>query len=972
MVNALGSLLEKDITPFTSDSLSSSELCEVMQSLGERVDEDPKIGNAFFKLFETLAEGAIIYTLQPKIPISALPLFDLVIKDFYFFFNECEELDPQFFQKVLANPHAEMGHLLGDFIKKLNAFRRNGDSVSILNLLNKIAPFIEKIKLQEGAHGSNIPQLFELYRMAFALEKPEYFEKSAGFFLQPDHRLTPMERFQVALQSMQCLLDAFNLSDQLLRATSEVWVNDKGLSDHPPSLQSWLDFNTEILMKSPELSRATKVAVGRAIERVLKDIVDVHNLFAHCSVNFFSNDISNHYSPVIKSNQAKDLMINGEEESSSDRKEKCFTFLRNHRFILENFVPYAREMYVLMIKSATQNRECGSKLNDISIYLRFGDLGNLERRLKEERLAPCRVERILFEEISRFSENLKKDPTLYREALKFVLSHKIVTEMRSYCIKYESLYDEFLQLLQGAIEGPLKSAEAYQHDLFIFAASSDLYAQRSFAKRASVDEVGEEETEESTVDSDFKIEKEGTLGEAEQSPLPQFTTNEYLQQSQEKIKLSFQNLMVNCRGLGTEEALIDARSHFENIHCTLGRFFHLAQKPISSNELISFVIDSVRYGTLASEQMLTALLRESNLIQTQEMLEDFLSHDLYYLLLNCQCKGAPLSGQLRKWIQEISKGEILVRNLNQCSFGKSSLESLLHKVSLLIQGNSPFTPQEIFVDVISYLKKAADLWNSLEVQIHASKEVQNSSQPLQEQSFKPFSLLCRGILDQFNPLQIAQDRLEDSYPQVAFIRQHIQDFQEKFDDSTPIFENVLQNFLAHLNFELCRQPYLQPFEGHLHLCNVLLIDQMVAEETLLNLLSLCKNKLHLDHSNHALLDLVLELGIKKKDFNPLELAFLKRGKATRRLVRYSASYDVKYPKGKKGPIPKQMVNLVNVAKIMSAKQQIGELPSLEVGFQWGNRKDAAKFDQIKALARSDVEVLESILAKVFKKLLIPS
>jgi hypothetical protein len=356
-----------------------------------------------------------------------------------------------------------------------------------------------------------------------------------------------------------------------------------------------------------------------------------------------------------------------------------------------------------------------------------------------------------------------------------------------------------------------------------------------------------------------------------------------------------------------------------------------------------------------SEQMLAALSRSSN----DKDLEA--SHDLYYLLLNCKFKAGPLATSLREWVQNANKGEILVRNLDECAIGISPLQNLLVKTKLFVEGSGAFSAEEIVSEAVEYCKNAGQLVHAMQIQINAAKPKPfNNQNKLADDFNDGFSLLCKELSEKIaEGMKIEESSIIENSHLVS-IRKSLLALSER--SGTFCLNNVLNNLLLHLETEVSSHSILYPINAHTHCAHVLLLDQMIAEEVLLSQIDECALSYFGD--DHDLFAMAETRGMTDKDFTQAELDFLKRGKAVRQLVRYPENFDSK--NNQNGILTLKAT--LSTSLELAQGQKFTDVAGSEKGFLLtSNKATSQKLQKIQTYIAKDIEILSSILAKIANK-----
>jgi hypothetical protein len=298
-------------------------------------------------------------------------------------------------------------------------------------------------------------------------------------------------------------------------------------------------------------------------------------------------------------------------------------------------------------------------------------------------------------------------------------------------------------------------------------------------------------------------------------------------------------------------------------------------------------------------------------------------------------------------------GEILSRDLRDCKINGTYVESLLTKARLIAANSKAFSQKEVIAHAVEYFKRAGLICFEFQKQMLGIHE---KVVPL-EKSFLEF---CREVDKHFatESTQVEKPLGNDLQGIIAPIADFRRAIQNK--EIQGGLDNVLNNLCVQLQVEMNLHASLEPIDAYRHMSKIILLNQMIAEQYLLNLHDALGIAYNLDEIDHDLATLVTSLDMKQTDFSPLEWEFLSCGKALRLLVRYPESYAAIYEKKKDGPVNSRLEKAVRDALAFSRSQVFQKGNVTEGGFV----VVSPKLDAIKAIVEEDLQTLSTILGKI--------
>lgn len=762
---------------------------------------------------------------------------------------------------------------------------------------------------------------------------------------------TPKEQFCNGLRKCQNILTASLMLENFLTYINQnVWKKQFSKLISKLSHFEISNQTRKLLLEDTVLTHLQKSLIYKSLKNVGRNYFETFLRIMNCH-QILMQDVRLNYEPIISSQELSEMTA---------LPPKAFHpgYIKKHREIFENFIPRIQETKEVILQSAEEVGHYTRILQNLYSYLKFGDLKKLRMRLESEGSKFKRYETIFFEELNLFTKQLEWDKDL-KSKTELYLAKRSNEAIKLFALSNHKV-NLFVQkagaLTHVLLDGPLQDAEEIKKDLVFTPTKRSRRRRRKKENQVEKNEANEKEKELKNSLVELQLgEKECRLVESNK----EVTLEEHLQKTRENLN-HLVGLAKDCQEMGFEESIINAHHHVADLLCLLYRFFDQSQT-LSAEQLFGFVIDCVRRGSLMTEQLLMGLRLKTNPVDHQEKLREVYSHDLYSILIHCKFFAGPLSANMRKWIRETSRGDIFVRDITKWGQNDSFVKRLLAKAQSFLQGNSQINPYEIIEDVFVYLRKIAELSEHLEKQIIASDP---KLKKYGNHAFHDFSELCVTLSQELLKRNITIVSLNSNGNPLTPIAQTLNAWQSHSDNQYD-FENVFQNFLPHLQAEMQQENTLHPLYEHLHLENVLLLNQMMAEEIFLALIDECQSPL-VDWEEHDLLGLVTHLGMRSRDFSKEELDFLNRGKATRQIVRYPACYKKSLSKDRKSNAS-VILQILQKAKMNSTKEKFSHLFNLEDGFQIGDKEQASVHKKTKALALKDVDTLSKILDKVYKK-----
>lgn len=834
--------------------------------------------------------------------------------------------------KKLSNERLISAPTIYDFkiaiLLNLIDFTKNNNKNKLLVFLKRIFHFIPQHK-------------FENYERIF--ENPlELLQKPLNYFLNKTSSLK--DRLSNALRKYYNIVFYLFEFSEIIEHINERENRSEVLIAYKKTL-SVKSKLTQFVFNNTILTNVQK----KLLHKVIRNLLDFHKNYEsyHLCERMFVQNIRESYVPFFIKEEVNDMVSFPQRGYQPD-------FIRKNRSFFKSLLPRIQESYEVIVSTGVTILQDLKRIKIMYLYFLFGDLEKLKRRLETEDNRFRCYERILFEEMDSFSKQLDEDGILVKKVALFLrdpANHDIKLH-REACKELMASMTQKGLVIQAFLELPLKNAEQTLKDLFCVMSEEDLRLKASLRQKEKEVELSPEGPAlEKEVETPVQM---LILNNDLQTEIKEVTLGESFENIRRKLKFSLSNLSKNCRHHGSSEAIFNAHNHIEDLLCLMHRFIHQTEV-LSVEQLYAFVIDCVRHGTLLTEQLLTALMLETNQAKEAEDLNAVLTHNLYSILIHCKFPKGPLPANIRSWIRETNRGDILVRDASKWSEENTFVQGLLNRVRGCAQGDSSVNPHVVIQDVFTYLRRIGKISEHLHRQFAGTKKI--SEHEDKENGFRDFSNHCAIFSKKLSQKPVKTTELESNCEHLKSIEQTLKNFESKLGFE---FENVFQNLLPHLRAERESQKTMHPLDLHIHLGHVLLDNQMIVEEVLLNLID---DEAFLEEwQEHDLIALVKHLGMTRKNFTNHEWDFLNRGKATRKIVRYPRSYQAGKTVAGKG-----LFQFLQSTKVNSEREKFSHKLDLEEGYQIGDRKMAEVYAKTKTLALKDIEMLSQILNKVYKK-----
>ncbi len=938
---------------------------------------------------------------------KGIPLINLLQDQIPISLNRCCYVDHEFPNRVLRTDSYDekqykSSDLLEKFLTCILHFKSGQNKKEIVDFLTKcmekMAEASEEKKNDFSSKNILDPILFVdmflPYTNLFLTGRIDLLSKELCYFITKDQELSNPEKFRVAVKSYQLLCrcietyGVISLNKFLIYFKSfETKVN----FNEKIKLAEISQLNLEVLQKNNILKRENKCSIISLFKRLSNELHDENTQFVQKFTELFSLDIDDNYLPIIQSDsvdkicQTKINYRKNKNGFSDDVKDDSFdqNYVQKNRTIYEQFLPRIVEATQWVTDKNKRLSKIAFILREFHFFIKFGNLESLNQKLSNLKEHSFKnVEEVLFEEIQLFTENKLKDFGLIKN-ISETISSKGLRSIYSLLQDVESFHKTSIHIVSALFDGPIEFARNCQRDLYIFTPKientlppqSNQTSSKGKKPTLTISSSQTTSSKPSKSTSSNQIKTTLPISPSPRTPpkpsnqitLPQQSIDKtamdtdpllcHLQNTQNNAADSFFELSKGWKmGSGVDKAIGNAQNQLQDLLHAMLRLMEMSNKPLSKSQVHACVIDLISHATLMSEQMLFALNLASNESNAEK------THNLYNILLRCKFKAGPLSTDLRNWVREANGGEILVRNLDECTLGVSSLQNLLVKTKCLIEGSDAFSAQDILLDAIAFCKNAGELTYALQIQINAAKNKPSNNTSNADDFIIEFSSFCKELSKKVtNEIKMDATPSQNNPSDTSVLRNSIEVLSQL--SGVCGLNNVLNNLLVHLETEMASHSNLQPIYAHLHCSQVLLLNQMIGEAVLLKLIDHCFLFYYGD--DHDLFAMATLLGMTEKHFTSQELEFLKKGRAVRQIVRYPENFDI--PTNKNGifSLKTTVLDAMDLAK----GQKINETYRSDEGFKISsNANTNKKLKNIKSYVATDVAILSSILLKIIKNI----
>jgi hypothetical protein len=876
---------------------------------------------------------------------SAIPLFTHLPT----FLSRLYALDRPYICKELQCSQEEFDYQI---FSLMDVFRETRNSTKLINFLKKILMILKKKELPTY-----------LLINTLKTNRLDLFDQPATYFFNPKVAYSAQDRYRIALSNYNLLAHSLVKFLKIISSRDQDYSKKKRAEWFNPFMMPPYEVLREKKFTHPQM-----LLLRNTLNKISTNLVKEENFF-YCAFESLHHDLCENYLPIINSEELNDLLWDKNETSNTK-------YVNTHKDAYENFLPRVQEIYDVIMESLSSIQRTSLISKDIGLYFIFGDTDKLRGKFGNGNLSYNAVKEFIFEEVTKFSNQISKDGDLQLKIIEFSKkqeNHELAMR-RLHAGELALQFSDKKNILCWTIKDPLEAAKQFKDDLWIFSRAeiknSRFNPTTESIERAQNKTLTKETKNPSPLISEAEIDKP-------MPPIAKVIHNLSFSQQLDNTRLSFRKGFKFLRttsksSLYVVEALLNTESHFNNLLCTFNRLYSTFDN-LPPRVFHSFAIDCIRYGILAVEQMLSAFDRASNNIKDPNDLKKHLSHNLYRILLSCKFKNISFPQQLRDFIFQIREGEIWLRNLDHCEPGGTSLQNLLYKLKLFEEGKNIRSIKPIFQEILDFSRSVGFLVFHIQKFFLASLSGNKSANSLDE-----FYKNWENIIKFFKRKEILLAEKSALIISETPIRKTIRCLHEKLKEMgfNKMFENIFNHLLVQLETEIGLSKELKLTELHLHCGNIFLLNQMILEEILQKLIYVF-NVSYSFENLHNLWAMMCALGFSEEEFlnSPQEIEFLKSGKDIRQLVRYIATYDSakrKISNEKKGQrgIINHVDSTLHKTLELSHHQHFAHDEILGDGFQGKPLKENKQKILLKSV-EGNLTVMLSILNKLVKKIANP-
>ncbi len=950
----------------------SSQLIEFIQILIKELEtlkDNPKINtkqftiscNNFIKViqtnrfdllnraFKTWIPEEIIFAVHlgflfPDRCPSAIPAILSIVVNISVIFDECNKQNPQFPSLVLDKQKATVLDLIEELHLGTREFILTKNNARLIAFLKKLNLTIEAMKKTQTIPSEEIDhmiinlalfiQLIQINRHDLLLSNSQKFFRNGKALSRLDHYHSTAHYAQ---QLTKRLLQFAGLTqDNIFNAHKRL---QGFLCDE--TTRETISYISDLLNKTDTLCHSEKWDIRIIFANLVLQMVHKKNI--HC--RGYENVINDLCQLKHTELTTKGYVCDDE----SVEKHIC-----THQSAYKNSIARILEFHQWFQNSSKELSELSLLLKFLPLYLKFGDLDQLKARLKEKPVYHRGgFERILFEEIKQFSASYRRDRNLLGQVIGCLSANE-----------HLATWDKHFSDVLNAFNANVTTSEAVLGVFVPHAAESTLALKFNSPQELRQHKISTKTPEIS--DAPVKAAKASPRKRIEGRPVKQLSTDERLQNVKDKTTRNLNQLATHCKGFETQKALSNANIHLSGLLGTLKRLLDCKDAPLTRQQFLFITLSMIRDGSLAVEQMLSSLDRESNPIRNAEELKGHLSHDLVEILFNCKFAKCELDCEFRQWIHDCNYGEILERDLQECSTEGNFVEKLLAKVRYFSQGEV-FNVEDILPDLLTYFERVGLLCIELQTSIQAAKEADEEQHSAGIEALREeFLGLCRTAERELVQVKIAENSVPSPFSSLSEMHRILADFRAATDviSLQDNLANIQNNLLLQLQEEMRYHGALQPFDAYLHVSSVLLLNQMIAEKYFYSLLDARNIPYQFEEIDHDLTKLIEKLGMRIADFSDQAWAFLSRGKGTRFLTRYPETFNAAAYDERTTAALALSENAMSDAISISQKERFQMPYYLEEGFEIGDSELQGKINSIKSVVSEDIELLAGIMKKV--------
>ncbi len=619
----------------------------------------------------------------------------LMLEDLY-------KADPQLPSRVLHKPDATLLDLKEECIFGIRDFIIEKNNLRIIRFLEECICSMQKI----NEHSNDLTdqediRFIESTISLFETCRVDLFMRDCQSWNQHKDPLSRADEFRCAVEYCQ---QVYRESKILVCRTAPKLVKLSGLWVEFSSYNSVNNINIlqhNTLNETKSLTEMQKLDICH----VFRSLYETYKLKQNVYVDNFgkvSKDLDCNYKAVYAPETY--VIIDPPAERENEAGAYDADYVHKHHAVYENFIPRSTEFQTWIASSSNEFLESSLLLRFFPIYLKFGDLDRLKARLEEKKIYHRgKFQSILFEEIKRFSEQFKNDHGLQSKAESFLISDRSFVLWDTFFSTAYDLFQHQVLISEATLGLLLPHADECTVGLFyrpsqdkvlgknrVLAPSPQSIRLNSFVPHGKAPE-----------DHKLVEVEKGTLEKGiEESGEKEISTHGLFQGVKESTARCLSEVKTKCKGFETEKALNNANAQFAGLLGTMKRLLDHKDEPMSREQFLFLILSMIRHGSLATEQMLSALVRASNNLK-KEQLSAHVSSDLAVLLYDCKFPNGDLYYTFRQWINDINYGEILERDLLECSTEGNFVEKLLAKVRYFSQGEV-YELEDIVPDLLTY------------------------------------------------------------------------------------------------------------------------------------------------------------------------------------------------------------------------------------------------------------------------------
>ncbi len=882
--------------------------------------------------------------------------------------RDLHKVDPELPSRVLNRPDATLLDLKEEWVLAINDFITSKNTSRIMRLLKECLNSLEvNVGKLEGLTDQDVKFINDAIAL-FETGRVDLFMSDWQSWNRHTDPLSCADEFRGAVEYCR---QVQNESRFLVSCTvpklmklAEIWGKFFSLNSG-----NTIDlFQPHSLSKIGALTELQQRDVFHILSTLFRNFKLKHEIYVENFKNVYK-DLDHNYK-AVHAKETHAIAYPSEKDAGVYDAE----YVHKHRAVYENFIPRSTEFHTWITSSGDEILESSLLLRFFPLYLKFGDLNRLKVRLEEKKIYHRgEFQRILFDEVKRFSEQFRHDSGLIMKGVRLFKSDKTLALWNACFSEIHDFYHNQVLISEATLGLILPHAAECTAGLFYRPSKDKTSPVQSHRHPPSVplDDVNAVPSSHHPVEA-----QKGTFEEkTEASAETEISTDGIFQGIKENTARCLSMVKTECNGFETEKALNNANTQIAGLLGTMKRLLDHKGEPISREQFLFLTLSMIRQGSLATEQMLSALDRESNQLENSQQLKAHLTHDLVQILYSCKFNNGDLHHIYRQWIHDINYGEILERDLLECSIRGNFVEKLLAKVRYFSQGEV-FELKDILPDLLTYFKGVGLVCFELQTPIEETKTTADKKHAERVKALKnDFLELCTTVKKELAQLKIAEQAErsppKEEAPSSSVAIAQIHEILAVFKAANPMLtiqdslENIQNNLVLQLQEEMHYHPLLQPVDAYLHVSTVLLLNQMIAERYFYNLLDALEITYDREEIDHDLVKLVDKLGMTQRNFTNDEWAFLSRSKGTRLLTRYPATCDAAWKKRMAPPL-RSLATLVGDAMSIAQKERFQAPYSLEEGFEIGDKGLLKKINQFKALVDTDIALLASIMKTVEK------